>query len=112
MREKHQIKFINTFIDYRQFQVKPETTNFDVGEYHKLYFIYNGFAYKIHKVGNRIKKQIDDSKPIEYLGIVFYFERETNLSFQKNNPNLIEKQILDLIITNEDPESFGAVIAK
>jgi hypothetical protein len=112
MQEKHQVKFINTFTDFRQFQLKPEATNFRKGEYDNLYFIFNSLAYKIHKVGVRVKKQTDDSKPIEFLGIVFYFERETNLIFQKNNPNLTEKQILDLIITNEELATFDAVIAK
>jgi hypothetical protein len=112
MQEKHQVKFLNTFCDYRQFQLKPETTNFTVGEYDNLYFIYNNLGYKIHKVGARVKKQPEVSKPVENLGIVFYFERDTNIAFQKNNANLVEKQMLDLIITDENLASFGAVIAK
>jgi hypothetical protein len=82
MQEKHQVKFLNTFCDYRQFQLKPETTNFIVGEYDNLYFIYNNLGYKIHKVGARVKKQTDDSKPLENMGNVFYFERDTNIAFQ------------------------------
>jgi len=112
MQEQHQVKFLNTFCDYRQFQLKPETTSFTVGEYDNLYFIFNNIGYKIHKVGARVKKQIDNSKPVENMGIVFYFERETNIAFQNNNPNLVEKQMLDLIITDEDLASFGAVVAK
>ena len=112
MQEQHHVKFINTFCDFRQFQLKPETTNFAVGSYDNLYFIFNNIGYKIHKVGARVKKQTDDSKPVENMGIVFYFERETNIAFQNNNPNLVEKQMLDLTITDEDLASFAAVIAK
>lgn len=112
MQERHQVKFLNTFCDYRQFQVKPETTNFNVGDHDNLYFVFNNIGYKIHKVGARVKKQTDDSKPVENMGIVFYFERDTNIAFQRNNPNLTEKQMLDFIITDEDLASVGAVIAE
>jgi len=92
--------------------VKPNATSIEVGKYDSLYFIYNNLGYKIHKVGVRNKKLKDDTKPMEVLGKVFYFEKETNLAFQKNNPHLKEKQILDLIITDEDLATFGAVIAE
>ena len=39
MQERHQVKFINTFNDHRQFQLKLDQTNFEVGDYEKLYFI-------------------------------------------------------------------------
>ena len=38
MQERHQIKFINTFTDFRQFQIKLDQTNFEVGDYENLYF--------------------------------------------------------------------------
>ena len=112
MQEKHQIKFSPTFKDYRQFQVKPETTSFAISKYDNLYFIFNNIGYKIHKVGPRIKRQTDDSMPVEISGIVFYFEPDTISAFQKNNTNLVKNQILDLIITDENITSLGAVIAK
>jgi|LakMenEpi03Aug12_release.lakeMendotaPanAssembly.Ray.scaffolds.fasta_scaffold660944_2 hypothetical protein len=112
MQERHQVKFINTFNDHRQFQLKLDQTNFEVGDYEKLYFILNGLAYKIHNVNYRRKKSKVDPDKYDILGKVFYFERETNIAFQNNNPNLVEKQMMDLIITDEDLASFGAIIAK
>jgi hypothetical protein len=112
MQERHQIKFINTFCDFRQFQIKLDQTNFEVGDYEKLYFILNGLAYKIHNVNYRRKKSTSDPDKYDILGKVFYFERETNVIFQRINTSLVEKQMLDLIITDEDLASFGAVIAK
>ena len=114
MQEQHKIKFINTILDYRQFQLKLDQSNFEIGDYEKLYFIFNGLAYKIHNVNYRRKKSKVDPEIFDLVGKVFYFERQTKEAFDNNNKptsDLIGK-IIDITITDEDLASFGAVIAK
>ncbi len=114
MQEKHKIKFINTILDYRQFMLKLDQTNFQIGDYENLYFIFNGLAYKIHNVNYRRKKSKADPEILEPVGKVFYFERQTKEAFDNNNKptSQLVGNIIDIIITDEDLASFGAVIAQ
>lgn len=106
MIEKQIISFNKTFLKYDQFEIKINETKFTPTDNpDNVYFCYNNFAYKIRVIGVRYR----NGSTTEIKSIVFY--SDYNIIFQQNNPNLILKEKIEIIITDENLSSIGCNIA-
>jgi hypothetical protein len=106
MTEKHIIGFNKTFLKYDQFEIKIFKTAFIANENpENVFYCYNGLAYKIRVIGVRFVQ----GSTSEIKGIVFY--SDFNLLFKKNNPNLKEKDKIEILITDEPLDNLGFIIA-
>jgi len=106
MIEKQIISFNKTFLKYDQFEIKINETKFAPNDNpDKIYFCYNNLAYKIRVIG--VRYRIGSTTDIK--SIVFY--SDYNILFQQNNPHLILKDKIQIIITDENLSSLGCNIA-